>query len=136
MKRVASLYLPDWSIDRLRRAGRIVARPDLGTAAVAALSPGGDGWRPGARWARIPNSSPVRGGGPPAKPVVEGLGARRTGSTLQAPPPLRGPPPRTEEEWEALVVTTQREGSKVVIAAASPAARAIGLAPGMAVTQA
>jgi protein ImuB len=35
-----------------------------------------------------------------------------------------------------LVVTTFREGSKVVIAAVSPAARAIGLTPGMAVTQA
>jgi protein ImuB len=35
-----------------------------------------------------------------------------------------------------LVVTQIREGSKILIAAVSPAARAIGLAPGMAVTQA
>lgn len=35
-----------------------------------------------------------------------------------------------------MVVTTLREGSKVVIAAVSPAARAIGLIPGMAVAQA
>ncbi len=35
-----------------------------------------------------------------------------------------------------MVVTSIREGSKVVIAAVSPAARAIGLTPGMAVTQA
>ena len=52
MKRVASLFLPDWSIDRLRRAGRIAAPPDLGTVAVATLEARGDGWRPGARWAR------------------------------------------------------------------------------------
>jgi protein ImuB len=105
MKRVASLFLPDWSIDRLRRAGRIVARPDLGTAAVAALTPGGDGWRPGARWARKD---------------------RRTLPSVGAAAP----------HGETPVVTTRREGSKVVIAAVSPAARAIGLAPGMAVTQA
>jgi tRNA pseudouridine55 synthase len=45
-------------------------------------------------------SSPERGGGPPAKPVVEGLGARDTCFALQAPPPLRGPPPRSGEELE------------------------------------
>ncbi|MDH7975858.1 tRNA pseudouridine(55) synthase TruB [Sphingomonas sp. AR_OL41] len=46
------------------------------------------------------SSSPAGGGGPPAKPVVEGLGASGTGLALQAPPPLRGPPPRSGEEFE------------------------------------
>jgi tRNA pseudouridine55 synthase len=46
------------------------------------------------------NTSPERGGGPPAKPEVEGLGARGTGFVLQAPPPLRGLPPRSGEEFE------------------------------------
>jgi protein ImuB len=45
----------------------------------------------------------------------------------------RDPPPRSGEE---LVVTQMREGSKILIATASPAARALGLSPGMAVTQA
>nr|WP_299857793.1 DNA polymerase Y family protein [Sphingomonas bacterium] len=135
MKRVASLFLPDWSIDRLRRAGRIAAPPDLGTTAAAVLKARGDGWRPGARWARTSNSSPERGGGPRSKSVVEGAPRERNAQGTPPPPfaNANGPPPRTGEE---LVVTQIREGSKVVIAAVSPAARAIGLAPGMAVTQA
>jgi protein ImuB len=136
MKRVASLFLPDWSIDRLRRAGRIAAPPDLGTTAVATLEARGDGWRPGARWARSSHTSPARGGGPRSKSVVEGASQER--NVRGSPPPpfaegANGPPPRAGEE---LVVTQIREGSKVIIAAASPAARAIGLVPGMAVTQA
>jgi protein ImuB len=66
MRRVAALCLPDWSIDRLRRAGAIAAPPERGIAAdgdalaeaVAAERanecsvPNTPGWRPGARWAR------------------------------------------------------------------------------------
>ena len=94
----------------------------------------GDGWRPGARWARTSSSSsPERGGGPRG-----GGGAWSERHGHHAPSPATtvcagGPPPRAGEE---LVVTQIREGSKVIIAAASPAARAIGLVPGMAVTQA
>ena len=67
MKRVASLYLPSWSIDRLRRIERRRA-PSAeadGRAALNALGaeaaaeraqhcsvPKEGGWRPGARWAR------------------------------------------------------------------------------------
>jgi protein ImuB len=39
-------------------------------------------------------------------------------------------------EEEELLVTSIREGSKILIAAASPAAQALGIRPGMAVTQA
>ncbi len=46
------------------------------------------------------SSSPAGGGGSPAKPVVERLGARGAGLALQASPPLRGPPPRSGEEFE------------------------------------
>ncbi|MGJ3628599.1 hypothetical protein AB5I41_19800 [Sphingomonas sp. MMS24-JH45] len=72
MKRVASLYLPDWSIDRVRRAERPAAPPperarhpgsvDLlplkraGNAeqgGKACDAPKNTGWRPGARWARV-----------------------------------------------------------------------------------
>jgi protein ImuB len=68
MKRVASLYLPDWSIDRLRRAEPALAPPPerrvaLDLAAIKAAgdaeqggkqcdAPRNSGWRPGARWAR------------------------------------------------------------------------------------
>lgn len=67
MKRVASLYLPNWPIDRLRRIERRHA-PPAETGARAALNalgaeaaaeraqhcsvPREGGWRPGARWAR------------------------------------------------------------------------------------
>ncbi|MDO7841594.1 DUF6504 family protein [Sphingomonas immobilis] len=70
MKRVASLYLPDWPIERLRRAERTNAKqPDTVQAsldpllkaaaaeqAVACSVPRGGGWRPGARWARTDGS--------------------------------------------------------------------------------
>jgi protein ImuB len=67
MKRVASLYLPDWSIDRLRRIERRHAPPAEadGRAAFDAIGeqaaaeralhcsvPKEGGWRPGARWAK------------------------------------------------------------------------------------
>jgi protein ImuB len=66
MKRVAALYLPQWPIERLRRAGARVAPPEprdpaslepLEAAAAreqehACSVPRGGGWRPGARWAR------------------------------------------------------------------------------------
>ncbi|WP_375427754.1 DNA polymerase Y family protein [uncultured Sphingomonas sp.] len=65
MKRVASLYLPEWPLDRLRRAGRIPSptrtrppRPvdpsvdSLDRAASARHQGGNPGWRPGAKWAK------------------------------------------------------------------------------------
>jgi nucleotidyltransferase/DNA polymerase involved in DNA repair len=75
MKRVASLYLTDWSIDRLRRAERRhapsaevdgrAAYHALGAEAAAERAlhcsvPKEGGWRPGARWAR---SDPAEGSG-------------------------------------------------------------------------
>ena len=75
MKRVASLYLPDWSIDRLRRAEPALApsperRIPLDLAAIKAASdaeqggkqcdsPKNTGWRPGARWARTDDADAV-----------------------------------------------------------------------------
>ena len=105
MKRVASLYLPDWPIDRLRRAARTAAPPEAAPPSRVvdmATAPRGGGWRPGARWAL--HSSPERGGGPFAIfwRMVEGLGARGRLSALQAPPPpaeeAGGPPPPAGEE--------------------------------------
>lgn len=71
MKRVASLYLPDWSIDRLRRTERRhapsaeadsrAAFHALGAEAAVERAkhcsvPKEGGWRPGARWARTERS--------------------------------------------------------------------------------
>ena len=100
MKRVASLYLPDWSIDRLRRAERRNARSAEvnGRAAFDALGaeaaseralhcsvPKEGGWRPGARWAR---ADPAGGG--------SGLADTREAveTAIQALPVHRRPPQR------------------------------------------
>ncbi|WP_423606624.1 Y-family DNA polymerase [Sphingomonas sp. MS122] len=115
MKRVAALYLPLWPIERLRQAERRAgARPE---PAYDVLPPPGpplrkpaqhEGhWRPGARWAREDLSAP----GPASRPGVAAGEA-------------------------ASLVTSIRNGSRIEIAAACPAAQALGLRPGMAVTQA
>ena len=64
MQRVASLFLPQLPIERLRRNERSVTPPEPGRAAAtrfpepidddpgACSVPRGGGWRPGARWAR------------------------------------------------------------------------------------
>lgn len=75
MKRVASLYLPDWSIDLVRRAERTLAPPpperarldllplkragDTEQGGKACDSPKNTGWRPGARWARTDDADAV-----------------------------------------------------------------------------
>ena len=100
MKRVASLYLPSWSIDRLRRIERRRApSPEAdGRAAFHALGadaaaeraqhcsvPNEGGWRPGARWAK---SDPAGGG--------SGLAASReqVERSVEALPLHRRPPQR------------------------------------------
>jgi protein ImuB len=96
--------------------------------------PRGGHWRPGARWAR--SSSPERGGGPPAKPVVEGSQRLSGGSARPLHQPTAGPPPRSGEELRPPLLLSRRTGNRLLVAAASPEARALGLHPGMAVSQA
>ena len=116
-------------------------------------APRNSGWRPGARWARgdagasgdrergevaaqiaaLPahQRPPMRMLGrasEPAEPVFRRLPAG-DGVAPQRPTPVRhrhGPP----------IVTTIKVGSRVEVAVASPVARALGIAPGMALTQA
>jgi protein ImuB len=159
MPRVASLYLPDLPTDRLRRIGAMSARrheavgplpaprfdpsqpPDIGSRIEDCSCPRGGGWRPGARWARRDevqaqiDSLPTH-----QKPPVRELGRRseaaevpfRTGPSARRDLPIavrqavQGPP----------VVTIERSGQRMTIAAVCPSARALGLHPGMAVTQA
>ncbi|GGA47688.1 DUF6504 family protein [Sphingomonas psychrolutea] len=171
MKRVASLYLPDWPIERIVRltvpAERIVARPEAAPSEVGppdparSATPRVGGWRPGARWARGDAAHPFK-----PMPSDEGrTPVRNTRGVPSSPPshPRRHPglvPGSTAQKYlsrelksgprhkagvteggisgeaPAPLVTTLQQGNKLVIAAASPAARALGIIPGMAATQA
>lgn len=103
-----------WPIERLRQAERHAAPPEPREPAAAGQQPPrsvprGGGWRPGARWAREDQLGHV------------------------ALPPDEGG--RSREELAPLV-TSIRDGNRIVIAAADMPARALGLAPGMALAQA
>lgn len=103
-----------WPIERLRQAERHAAPPEPREPAAAGQQhprsvPRGGGWRPGARWAREDQLGHV------ALPPDEG---GRSGKEL------------------APLVTSIRDGNRIVIAAADVPARALGLAPGMALAQA
>ncbi|MEH3101349.1 DNA polymerase Y family protein [Sphingomonas adhaesiva] len=239
MKRVASLYLPDWSIDRLRRAEPALAPPPPERVALDALVPdwaaikaasdaeqGGKncdaprntGWRPGARWAReevarqiatlpahqrppmremgrrseaadhpykrLPGDdggkatgwpepaalpcSPAQAGarsgavsascepratGPRPAPGNRKNGsndpgaavkevaaffdtARSTSGTVsRVCPPTSAHPSPTSGDPAPPLVTVHKVGSRVEVAAASPSALALGVAPGMPLTQ-
>ena len=115
MPRLASLYLPDLAIDRIRRAERPPSPPDSrpaqpgGLAALHDPPPGrriadcscprGGGWRPGARWAREKGFQALL----PSAGGAGGAGA---------------------------LVTAHRQGNQDVLVAASPLARSLGLMPG------
>lgn len=92
MKRVASLYLPYWPIDRLRRAERRSApSPEadgrsafdaLGAQAAAERAqhcsvPKEGGWRPGARWARSDPGSGLADSREEVEAAIEALPAHR-----------------------------------------------------------
>jgi protein ImuB len=85
MPRVASLYLPQLAIERLRRAGRPALLPNTAPASAGprfeapidddpgpCSVPRGGGWRPGARWAR--DGTP---GGKPSESDIEALPAHQ-----------------------------------------------------------
>ena len=163
MTRVASLYLPQLAIERLRRSERSAKPPERGAvrleprfaAAVddnpgACSVPRGGGWRPGARWARDEGE-----GGKPAqagigalpahqRPTIRALGRR----SEPAEHPFRAMPPDegmagTVPAWpQALSASTrptlliERIGQKEVVTAACPLALELGLHPGMAAAHA
>jgi protein ImuB len=118
MIRVASLYLPQLAIERLRRPERPAGPPDRAppVRAVpcapcdedpgACSVPRGGGWRPGARWARA--------------------GA----------PGHRAPPGVASPAGARPVILVARAGQRQTVTAACPLALALGLRPGMAAAQA
>lgn len=158
MRRVASLCLPQLPIERLRRAERPRARPEPQAPFVppvdddpgACSVPRGGGWRPGARWAQ--DSDRSRGNvlqdidalPPHKRPPVRELGRR----SEAADHPFRAMRPDDGPRAASLAVDKAADGTvaplvlaetvarKQIISAACPAARALGLAPGMALTHA
>jgi protein ImuB len=159
MPRVASLYLPDLSIDRLRRIGAQPGRPhdavpsgqgarfdpatpEIGSRIEDCSCPRGGGWRPGARWARRDEvEAQIEALPTHQKPPVRELGRRseaaevpfRTGPSVSRAVPVPNAVPGSRG---TPIVTIERSGQRMTVAAACPAARALGLYPGMAVTQA
>ncbi|ATY32510.1 DUF6504 family protein [Sphingomonas psychrotolerans] len=152
MQRVAALFLPMWPIERLRQAERRAAPPEprapaaldpLREAAAAEQEhacsvPRGGGWRPGARWAREEQLGKVAV--PPAHrlPARHEIGRRdeAAGHPFRAMPSDAGGRSDSGTRQSPLLVTSLRNGNRVEIAAACPQARALGLAPGMALAQA
>ncbi|MGL3822322.1 DUF6504 family protein [Sphingopyxis sp. R3-92] len=150
MTRVASLYLPQLPIERLRRAERSNTPPDVARAGPrfpepvddnpgACSVPRGGGWRPGARWAQETSALPAH-----RQPAMRELGRRSeaaapvfrtlrsddgaaTGAAIPLRPVLWGPRP---------TILVVRTGQRDLVAAACPAALDLGLSPGMAAAHA
>src|SRR5687768_14234008 len=148
MPRVASLYLPDLAIDRLRRIGvrpgkrpdaahaqpaqrfDPTAPPDIGSRIEDCSCPRGGGWRPGARWARREevqaqiDSLPAH-----QKPPVRELGRRSEAAEVpfRTGPSVRPGPPNAFQQaaGNPPLVTIERSGQRMTISAACPVARAL-----------
>ncbi|OWQ98330.1 DUF6504 family protein [Sphingopyxis witflariensis] len=165
MTRVASLFLPQLAIERLRRAAPISrsgtppepARlgprlPEPVDDNPGACSvPRGGGWRPGARWARdtasaAPNRDLVDARPAHQQPTMRELGRRseaaapvfrlsRADDGCPSPGASIAPPPLPL--WGARpTILVARTGQRDVVTAACPLALDLGLAPGMAAAHA
>jgi protein ImuB len=154
MPRVASLFLPQLAIERLRREAFPAAPPERARAAPRFLPPvdddpgscsvpRGGGWRPGARWAQP--SPPAAIDALPAhqRPTMRELGRRSEAAapvfrTLRSDDgtaaSARAPLPMAWAGRPTIVVA--RTGQRDVVTAACPLALELGLAPGMAAAHA
>jgi protein ImuB len=163
MTRVASLYLPQLPIERLRRLERPVKPPERDTFSAqpqlpppldgdpgACSVPRRGGWRPGARWAREDAlaASPVHGE-ISALPVHQRPTKRETArrsepvdNPFKAMPPDEGARgcapvlPLPIDLWRRPIVLIEHAGQKDVVTAACPLALDMGLRPGMAAAHA
>jgi protein ImuB len=152
MTRVASLYLPHLSIERLRRNERPRAQPERAAPGPLPVNddpgecsvPRGGPWRPGARWARVDRSAvqdaadalPLH-----QQPSIREMGRRseaaehpfkRSLSNMRVAPEQAS----TAPTGFAPMVLVEQVGNRQLVAAACQAARASGAVPGMALTQA
>jgi protein ImuB len=155
MTRVASLYLPQLAIERLRRSER-PARPLEPRALAAPLPspvdddpgacsvPRGGGWRPGARWARDGGLTKAQAIGQIAqlpahqRPPMRMLGRRSepVEHPFKAMPPDEGgrsatPMPVMAFPHDRPTVLIERIGQRDLIRSACPVALSLGLTPGM-----
>ncbi|WP_422057907.1 DUF6504 family protein [Sphingomonas sp.] len=161
MTRVASLYLPQLPIERLRQIERPTRQPEP-SAARAALPqpidddpgacsvPRGGGWRPGARWARDGALEKAelaeRIARLPAhqQPPMREMGRRSEAAEhpFKAMRPDEGSPGNVALRMAAArpadrpTVLIERIGQREVITSACPLAKSLGLVPGMAAAHA
>jgi len=141
--------LPHLAIERVRRLERPRALPEPQAAPIlpvdddpgACSVPRGGGWRPGARWARAEIADQAAALPLHQQPTMRELGRRSEAAAhpfKQPPPDRRAPrvaaPPAADHAVPLLLA--EQVGQRHIVTAACPAALALGLAPGMAVTQA
>lgn len=138
--------------ERLRRLEPARAQPEPRAAPPlpvdddpgACSVPRGGHWRPGARWARSDRAAITAGAATlplHQQPTMRELGRRSEAAEHPFKgrhAPLATPPgaPLPVEETAAPLILAMQAGNRQLIAAACPAALALGLVPGMAVTQA
>ncbi|MET1754323.1 DNA polymerase Y family protein [Novosphingobium sp. RD2P27] len=162
MHRVASLFLPQLSIERLRRNERPATPPEVRLAPEprfpppidddpgACSVPRGGGWRPGARWARDealgrrPSQSDLDALPAHQRPTMREMGRR----SEHAEHPFKAMPaddgkatavaalPTRSALWDRPTVLITRISQRDVITAACPLALELGLRPGMAAAHA
>jgi protein ImuB len=166
MNRVASLFLPQLPIERLR-AGEQSRRPlEPARPSAAALGapiddnpgacsvPRGGGWRPGARWARdgaiVTRPSQTEIDRLPAhqRPTMREMGRRSEAAehpfralrdddgASGASTAAKQLPPTWADLWGKPTILVARSGQKEVVAATCPNALDMGLRPGMAAAHA
>jgi protein ImuB len=161
MTRVASLFLPQLAIERLRRLERPATPPDRPVPDMASLRPlpiddqpgacsvpRGGGWRPGARWAHTHGTgtpSPTDIDALPAhqRPTMREMGRRSEPAVV----PFRSETPQAARAgssalpswsswWGRPTIVIARRGQSEWVTAACPIARDQGLRPGMAAAHA
>jgi protein ImuB len=163
MTRVASLYLPQLPIERLRRLERPSAPRDAAVLAPrfsqaidddpgACSVPRGGGWRPGARWAQgalsaTPAQADIDALPAHQRPTMREMGRRSETADhpFRAMAPDGGPPGATRPQptayphahpWAKPMVLIERSGQRDTLTAACPVALDLGLRPGMAAAHA
>ena len=156
MTRVASLYLPQLAIERLRKAERPARLPEPAPVPIAprfalpiddnpgACSvPKAGGWRPGARWARDgalgrrPTQADIDAMPAHQRPTMREMGRRSEAAEhVFKAMPADDEPLTWATLWGKPTILIMRTGQRDVVTAACPVALELGLRPGMAAAHA